>query len=186
MELSDGSELRSWLLSHDYPSESIVFSNILSMCDTLEDLKCLHWEDIESHMPTVKVGARRTLMAKIESLKPAVQTQTESSNNEDESMEANSSSSSPQGVTNAVSHSTVVVSTTQRAKVDELLQKCENRIIYGREDLTRYLPLYQAEINKVAVLLLASDPHLITFCGTDIIKHVKVGALLAAAKASLV
>ena len=89
MELCDDSELRSWLLSHDYPSESIVFSNIVSMCDTLEDLKSLHWEDIESHMPTVKVGARRTLMAKIESLKSAGQTQSQSSNKESESTEAN-------------------------------------------------------------------------------------------------
>ncbi len=82
------SVLRSWLLSHDYPSESIVFSNV-SMCDTLEDLKSLHWEDIEFHMPTVKVGARRTLMAKIESLKSAGQTQSQSSNKESESTEAN-------------------------------------------------------------------------------------------------
>jgi len=127
MDLSDDSELRSWLLSHGYSSESTVFSNVLSMCDTLEDLKSLQWEDIESHMPTVKVGARRTLMTKIDSLKSAGQSQAQLSNNESESKANSLSSSSQNVIARTNTDSIMVVSATQRAKVDELLSKSKNR-----------------------------------------------------------
>ena len=127
MDLSDDSELRSWLLSHGYSSESTVFSNVLSMCDTLEDLKSLQWEDIESHMPTVKVGARRTLMTKIDSLKSAGQSQAQLSNNESESKANSLSSSSQNVIARTNTDSIMVVSATLRAKVDELLSKSKNR-----------------------------------------------------------
>jgi len=56
-------ELTAWLNKHDYPNGSAVYAAVHSLCDTVENLSFLLFEDLVT--AGLKVGVARTLLSKI-------------------------------------------------------------------------------------------------------------------------
>jgi hypothetical protein len=67
-------ELTSWLRDHGYESTSTVSICVHSLCDTLENLYALHFEDFVTS--GLKVGVARSLWTKIDASRPRIQRST--------------------------------------------------------------------------------------------------------------
>ena len=70
-------------------------------------------------------------------------------------------------------------------KVQKLITLSEGRIIFGRMDKQQELSDYERAMNQTALGLVKNDPSLLSFTGTDVLRHVKTGALQTAARDAL-
>ena len=161
MEQSRITGLSDWLQRRGYQNDHLVSVAVGEMCDTVDELLALKYEDIEANMPMVKVGVRRALMALIDEDR-------ERPDRRNKSQEAGMQPQQiqQQDATPADSH----VSQIERAssfcnrhasKVNELLKLCDGRIIYGRNNKDHELTPYEAAMNEQAVIILLANPNLV-------------------------
>lgn len=174
-------EISSWLKENNYEDVPLICDLVFGLCDTLENLFSLKWEDIQVFVSNAKPGARRTLMEKIDKSRPALDVATAVAVVSVMPQPSQTAACSVAESTNSLASTT----THLGAKVQELLKKSKGRVIFGRNDPELQLSAYEVAMNEQAVRLLTSEPSLVVFSGTDVLRHAKTGALQAKARDSL-
>lgn len=171
-------EIKMWLRLNGIEGLP-VYNAVCIMCDTVEELLSLQWEDIDKS--TMKVGQKRLLMFKINASKASITTLDGTTG------DAAISNAPPnqEVIAQPVAPKKLSPQSHVSEKVQKLITLSEGRIIFGRMDKQQELSDYERAMNQTALGLVKNDPSLLSFTGTDVLRHVKTGALQTAARDAL-